>query len=455
MSSEPIISLRGAGKCYNLYDKPSDRLKQMVANRLPGGLRKQFYREHWALRGVSLDIVPGETVGIIGQNGSGKSTLLQLICGTLTQSEGEIRVKGRIAPLLQLGAGFNPEFTGRENVTLNAAILGLSADEIDARFDDIVAFADIGEMLERPVKLYSSGMYARLAFAVAINVDPEILIVDEALAVGDEGFQRKCFARIEAIRRAGATILFVSHASTTIQQLCNKAVLLDKGELLEAGEPKSVLQNYHQLTHAPAERHNEERERIKAGKPRVKPPATSQKAHSRNNDAFDPSLVPASTHSYPSLGALIRNVVVRDDDNLQVNLLQRHATYWYEYEVEFDQECTGVRFSMLIKTITGLELGAQWSSPHHEAMDVVSSGTILRVRLPINLPFAAGVYFGNAGVVGTPSGGTDEIVLHRVVDAIMFRVAPVASDRMSHHVDITGRLPAMITSMSESQRKVS
>jgi len=149
MSSEPIISLRGAGKCYNLYDKPSDRLKQMVANRLPGDARKTFYREHWAVRGVSLDIARGETVGIIGQNGSGKSTLLQLICGTLTPTEGDLRVQGRIAPLLQLGAGFNPEFTGRENVAVNAAILGLSAEEIDARFDDIVAFADIGEMLAR------------------------------------------------------------------------------------------------------------------------------------------------------------------------------------------------------------------------------------------------------------------------------------------------------------------
>ena len=184
MSSDAIISLRGAGKCYRLYDKPSDRLKQMVANRLPGAKRRTYYREHWALRGIDLEIDRGETVGIVGQNGSGKSTLLQLVCGTLTPSEGDIRVAGRIAPLLQLGAGFNPEFTGRENIGLNAAILGLTTEEIDARFDDIIAFADIGDMLDQPVKLYSSGMYARLAFAVAINVDPEILIVDEALAVG-------------------------------------------------------------------------------------------------------------------------------------------------------------------------------------------------------------------------------------------------------------------------------
>lgn len=452
MSYEPIISLRNAGKCYNLYDRPSDRLKQMVANRLPGHFRKKFYREHWAVRGVSLDIAHGETIGIIGQNGSGKSTLLQLICGTLTPTEGEIFVKGRIAPLLQLGAGFNPEFTGRENIGLNATILGLSADEIDKRFDSILAFADIGEMLERPVKLYSSGMYARLAFAIAINVDPEILIVDEALSVGDEAFQRKCFARIEAIRRSGATILFVSHAASTIQQLCNRAVLLDKGELLEVGTPKSILQNYHQLAYAPADKHNEERERIKAGKPLTKAPTADKKARPRNDVAYDPTLVPASTLSYPSRGASIRNIKIRDDDKLEVNVLQRHSTYWYEYEVEFDRDCTGVRFSMLVKTIEGLELGAQWSLPNGQAMDTVHSGTTAHVRLPLNLPFAAGVYFANAGVVGTPSGEASEIVLHRMVDAIMFRVSRADNDRMSHHVDITAGLPAYITIEEREQR---
>ncbi|MGY4598065.1 ABC-type polysaccharide/polyol phosphate transport system ATPase subunit [Bradyrhizobium sp. GM22.5] len=302
MSSKPIISLRGVGKCYNLYDKPSDRLRQMVTNRLPAHRAKQFYREHWALRGVSLDITHGETVGIIGQNGSGKSTLLQLICGTLAPTEGEVRVEGRIAPLLQLGAGFNPEFTGRENVAVNAAILGLSADEIDARFDDIVAFADIGEMLERPVKLYSSGMYARLAFAVAINVDPEILIVDEALAVGDEGFQVKCYGRIRQIRDSGATVLFVSHTRSTIVELCDRAILLDSGHKLLDSEPKPVMAAYQKLLFAPATDKAAIRAGIQRGESFPQTGASSPAEIQADISAYDHSLEVKEIEEWPKAG---------------------------------------------------------------------------------------------------------------------------------------------------------
>jgi lipopolysaccharide transport system ATP-binding protein len=202
---------------------------------------KKYYREFWALKSVSFNVKRGSTVGIVGKNGSGKSTLLQLICGTLSQSNGEVETNGRIAALLELGSGFNPEFTGRENVYMNSAVLGLTKDEVDSRFQDIVDFADIGLFIEQPVKTYSSGMLVRLAFAVAINVDPEILIVDEALSVGDELFQRKCFARIEAIKNKGATILFVSHSGSTIVELCDSAILLDSGEVLASGAPKDIV----------------------------------------------------------------------------------------------------------------------------------------------------------------------------------------------------------------------
>ena len=210
MSSEIAIKVENLSKCYQIYAQPRDRLKQFVLPRLQriaGKSPKQYFREFWALKDVSFEVKKGETVGIIGRNGSGKSTLLQMICGTLNPTGGTIQTNGRTAALLELGSGFNPEFTGRENVYLNGAVLGLTNDEIDNRFDDIASFADIGDFIEQPVKTYSSGMVVRLAFAVAVNVDPQILVVDEALSVGDELFQRKCYSRIETIKDKGATII--------------------------------------------------------------------------------------------------------------------------------------------------------------------------------------------------------------------------------------------------------
>jgi lipopolysaccharide transport system ATP-binding protein len=208
MSSEIAIKVENLSKCYQIYDQPRDRLKQFVLPRLQKVLGQkvgQYYNEFWALKDVSFDVRKGETVGIIGRNGSGKSTLLQMICGTLSPTNGKIQTNGRIAALLELGSGFNPEFTGKENVYLNGAVLGLSKEEINARFDDIVAFAEIGDFVEQPVKTYSSGMMLRLAFAVAVHVDATVLIVDEALAVGDIAFQHKCFQKIKRLRELGTT----------------------------------------------------------------------------------------------------------------------------------------------------------------------------------------------------------------------------------------------------------
>ncbi len=229
-----VISVRGLSKCYPIYDKPRDRLKQFLLPRLQryaGKAPGQYHREFWALRDVSFDICRGETVGIIGRNGAGKSTLLQIICGTLTPTAGVVETRGRIAALLELGAGFNPEFTGAENVFLNGALLGLSRDQVEARFDAIAAFADIGEFLEQPVKTYSSGMYVRLAFAVQACVDPEILVVDEALSVGDIGFQYKCFRRMEELRDRGVTILMVTHSTGSVLQYADRCIVLDGGRV--------------------------------------------------------------------------------------------------------------------------------------------------------------------------------------------------------------------------------
>lgn len=241
------ICVSNLSKCYQIYDNPRDRLKQFVVprmQRLAGGTPKQYFREFWALKGVSFEIKKGETVGIIGRNGSGKSTLLQIIAGTLTPTTGDIAVQGRLTALLELGSGFNPEFTGRENIYLNATLSGLSRKAIDERFDSIINFADIGEFIDMPVKTYSSGMFVRLAFAVQANIDPEIFIVDEALAVGDAYFVHRCMHRFQQLQRDGKTIILVTHDATTVRQLCDRAVWVNKGAVVEIGTATEVVDSY-------------------------------------------------------------------------------------------------------------------------------------------------------------------------------------------------------------------
>lgn len=242
-NSETAIKALKLSKCYQLYPHPKDRLKQFLWPHKWWGSR-QYYRELWALQDIDLIVMPGEVVGIVGQNGSGKSTLLQLVCGTLTPTHGEVQVNGRIAALLELGAGFNPEFTGRENVLMSAAIMGLSQTEIADRIEDIIDFSGVRDFIEQPVKTYSSGMYVRLAFSVAINVDPDILIIDEALSVGDGAFARKSFARIMQMRDAGKTILFCSHSLFQIESLCARAIWINQGKIVLDGESAQVVSTY-------------------------------------------------------------------------------------------------------------------------------------------------------------------------------------------------------------------
>lgn len=246
MTTDIAIRVQNLSKCYQIYDNPGDRLKQFVAPRVKHLLGLQhtpYYREFWALQDISFEVKRGETVGIIGRNGSGKSTLLQIICGTLTPTGGSVQTNGRIAALLELGSGFNPEFTGRENVYLNAAVLGLSKEEVDARFDKIAAFADIGQFMDQAVKTYSSGMMVRLAFAVIAHVDADILVIDEALAVGDVFFNQKCMRFLRIFIKTG-TVLFVSHDTNSIRSLCDKAIWIEKGTVLQAGSPKDISESY-------------------------------------------------------------------------------------------------------------------------------------------------------------------------------------------------------------------
>lgn len=446
MSCDDIaIRARGLSKHYLLFDRPDLRLKQMVwprLQRLAGLQPKQYYRDFAALRDVSFDVRRGETVGVIGRNGSGKSTLLQIVCGTLQPSIGSLEVNGRIAALLELGAGFNPEFTGRENVYVNGSILGLSKAEIDERFDSIAGFADIGEFIDQPVKTFSSGMYVRLAFATAINVDPDILVVDEALAVGDEAFQRKCFARFEEIQERGATILLVSHAAQTVVQLCNRALLIDGGELLLDADPKTVVSQYQRLVNLSGEEASSVRYEIRQlsqdvqadaaadrvaddAAPSGEPLETSRRAKARVSlEGFDKELVPQSRVEYESHGAAIRDPRLLNAQGAQVNILEMDRRYTYEYFVDFSMEAHDVGFGMLVNTTSGFGIAGA-TTAHSRVLRTrhIKAGSTLRIRFEFSCRFLPGTYFLNAGVLGTTDGQSR--YLHRILDALIFRVAPV------------------------------
>lgn len=251
MSSEVVITVKNLSKSYHIYEQPRDRLKQFILpsmRRLAGLAPKQYYRDFWALRDISFEVRRGETIGVLGRNGSGKSTLLQMISGTLTPSTGEIAIGGKITALLELGAGFNPEFSGRENVFLNGAIFGLAREQIEKKFEEIAAFADIGEFIEQPVKTYSSGMYARLAFAVATALDPEILVVDEILSVGDVFFQARCMRKLDEFRERGGTVFFVTHDTYSVERICTRAIVLDRGRKVFEGGTADAVNVYYKMS---------------------------------------------------------------------------------------------------------------------------------------------------------------------------------------------------------------
>lgn len=437
MSSEVAISVQGLGKAFPIYRQAHHRLLQML---MPGP-EARWYDEFHALRGVDLEIFRGETVGIVGRNGSGKSTLLQLICGTLTPSCGSVEVNGRIAALLELGAGFNPEFTGRENIFLNGTVLGLTTAEIAARLERITEFADIGGFIDQPVKTYSSGMYVRLAFAVAINVDPEILVVDEALSVGDEAFQRKCFAKIEEIRDRGATILFVSHSAGTVIDLCDRAFLLDGGELLTQGKPKDVVSLYQKLLYAPEERVASIRDAIRMQIPLDTPGEAAtfatmpaQEPVDEAEAYWDEGLQPTSTVRYEPRGATIVDPHLETLDGRRVNVITAGYDYVYRYRVCAQQGLAGVRCGMMIKTKTGVDVAGTASASPGAAIPIVDAGSVLDVRFRFHCTLAAGTYFLNAGVLALQGGGEDYV--DRMLDVAMFRVVPDSRRLLTGLVDL-------------------
>lgn len=447
--TEIVISLQNVSKCFKRYARPVDRLKELL---LPAKVQCQ---EFWALRNLSLDIPKGQTLGIVGRNGSGKSTLLQIIVGTLTPTSGEVHINGRVAALLELGSGFNPEFTGRQNVFFNGQLMGLNPQEIAERFDEIAAFADIGDFIDHPVKTYSSGMFVRLAFAVATSVEPDILIVDEALSVGDEAFQRKCYARIQSIRARGGTILFVSHSASAVIDLCDAAILMDKGEKLLFHHPKFVLDKYHKLMYAPEEKANKLREEIRELQNVVSYDSFKQHISVIENktivdvtcetapenvveaeirEFLDPELVPSNSISYVPRGAKIINPHITMPDGTVVNNLVGRKEYIYTYSVAFVKPAEQVRFGMLIKTVSGLELGGASFTAASQEIYQVEPETIVIVKFHFKCLLTPGVYFLNAGVTGLVDGHFT--FLSRHIDAAMFRVQPEVNSYSTGIVDL-------------------
>lgn len=428
MSSEIAIKVENLSKCYQIYEQPSDRLKQFVLPRLQRSLgiaSEQYYREFWALKNVSFEVKKGESFGIIGRNGSGKSTLLQMICGTLNSTSGNVQTNGRIAALLELGSGFNPDFTGRENVYMNASILGLSNDEIVARFDEIVAFADIGEFIERPVKTYSSGMMVRLAFAVQAQVNPNILIVDEALAVGDAKFQARCFERLKQLKEGGTSILLVTHSTEQIVSHCSRAVLLDHGNVIEAGDSKRVVNCYLDLLFGKTRKQIDE---PKADGTQIPLMRTSSGHLNFETDVF-------STRSgYNDLeyrwgdgAARITDFYLASESEAYPTAVNTGQQIILEVAVKFFETLCQPIFGITIKTKEGVAVyGTNTAILDIEKFKSKrSAGEAVAIKINFVCRLAPGDYFMSLGVA-TSHG--EEITPHdRRYDSIHFEVRPVTT----------------------------
>lgn len=446
-SNDAAIEVKNLGKSYNIYRRPQDRLKQSFLPRLQklaGRTPNRYFREFWALQNVSFNVQKGETVGIIGRNGSGKSTLLQIICGTLSATRGKVSTRGRIAALLELGSGFNPEFTGRENVYLNGAILGLSREEIDARFEAIADFADIGEFIEQPVKIYSSGMAVRLAFAVQAMVDPDILIVDEALAVGDERFRRKCYARLEDLRSKGTSILFVSHSGPQIIQLCQRVLLLEQGMRLLFTDPMRAVRAYQKLIYAPADEQKQLMQQYRSmDKSGAQQPSLEDTAPLPLDDeelaSFDSGLIPQTTEVYPQQGAEIRSFRILDAGGQPVNVLRLGQDYQFEVSGHFLSDRENVFFGIHIRTTSGAMVTGQRFPEARNFVRQVRAGESFRIKYGFQMSLLPGTYFVSCGVWSS----FEPTCLHRIMDALMFRVSPVKKLMTVGYVDLSSQEPVL------------
>lgn len=396
MSSDtPALAIDNLGKAYRVFSRPADRLKQAFAFG-----RHQYFREHWALRGVSLQIERGEAVGILGRNGSGKSTLLQIIAGTLSPTEGSVTVRGRLAPLLELGSGFNLDFTGRENVFLNGAILGLTHDEIAARYNWIEQFADIGDYINEPVKTYSSGMFARLAFSVAAAVEPDILVVDEILSVGDIGFQQKCVAWMRQQRERGMTLLFVTHSPDAIRSLCTKALLLIDGKPTFWGAAEPAVDRYLEYV------------RIKANEEAL-----------REDDELQGTVVRSSqlkaSHRYGAGHVQFTDIDLVDSAGQQCRATRFGDSIALRLTIRASVSVSNISLSFLVRDMTGVDLFGTTTFDERVSVPDLATGESATVVFRFSARMRAGNYGVSVAATRVSQRDYSDAVLLDQLDAAL------------------------------------
>jgi len=427
---------------YKLYDRPVDRLKESLHP-----FKKQYHRPFYALKNIELEVKRGEVLGVVGRNGAGKSTLLSIISGVLTPTSGQCRVNGRISPLLSLATGFNPELTGIENIYLNGTLKGYSKKEMDGKRDEILDFADIGRFIEQPLKIYSSGMKARLAFALAVNVDPEILIVDEVLAVGDDLFKRKCYARMEQLFHSGCTVLFVSHSTGQVNEICTKAILIDAGEIILEGSPKFVTISYDKfLFNKPEERDKIRQELMILNRQKIKesiplgPSRVPQKVDSSLFDASESFDISETLNNKSCIhesvflpefqtGSKIINRNVNIDlfdlhistiDGNKVNYLFPNEYYYLDYSIKFDEDVEKIVLACVFKTEKGQVLSGVRYPATGKTLDKVMKSAVFSVKLKFKCSFLPGNYYIDIGVITYEEG--EKRILFAEYDALVFKV---------------------------------
>ena len=414
------IEVDNVQKIYKLYDKPSDRMKEAF-----GFGKKTKHKLHYALKGVDMKIYQGETVGIIGTNGSGKSTILKIITGVLNPTSGRVLVNGRISALLELGAGFNMEYNGIENVYLNGTMMGFSEKEIEAKLPEILSFADIGDYVYQPVKTYSSGMFVRLAFAVAINIEPEILIVDEALSVGDVFFQAKCYHKFEEFKKMGKTIVFVSHDLSSISKYCDRVYLLNQGNILGEGSPKAMIDTYKRVLvgqYDGPEGVGEETASLLDDEDLQR--AAAQKADEKGTDASKASMEAKGQNpnalEYGTKQAQIEEFYITDDRGVPTNAILKGSMFTIHMRVRFMDHIPAPIFAFSVKNVIGVEITGTNTMIEKAFLDSVEPGEVKNVTFTQKMNLQGGEYLLSLGVTGYNQDTFE--VYHRLYDVINMTV---------------------------------